>query len=67
MEGATLANYVEFKDYVKDESGKIIGAKLYDTIAKKEFNVKCKVVVNAAGIHADELRLRDEPEIKERI
>lgn len=57
--GATLANYVEFKDYVKDDSGKIIGAKLFDTIAKKEFNVKSKVVVNCAGIHADELRLND--------
>jgi hypothetical protein len=26
MKGATLANYVEFLDFVKDESGKITGA-----------------------------------------
>ena len=26
MKGSTLANYVEFKDYLKDDQGKIIGA-----------------------------------------
>jgi len=30
MKGATLANYVDFRDFVKDEAGKIIGAKLWD-------------------------------------
>ena len=34
MKGATLANYVKFIDFIKDEnSGKIIGAKLLDTIS----------------------------------
>ena len=37
MKGATLANYVEFKDFVKDQDGKICGAKLYDSLKKKEF------------------------------
>ena len=50
MKGSTLANYVEFKDYVKDEEGKIKGAVLYDTLSKKEFSVKCKVIVNCAGV-----------------
>ena len=30
MRGATLANYVEVKNLVKDESGKIIGANCVD-------------------------------------
>ena len=67
MKGATLANYVEFQDYVKDEAGKIIGAKLYDRLGKKEFTVKSKVVVNCAGIHSDELRVKDKPEVAPRI
>lgn len=49
MQGATLANYVQFVDFIK-EDGKIVGAKLNDTIAKKEFEVRSKVVVNCAGI-----------------
>jgi len=28
MKGATLANYCEFKDFIKDKDGKIIGARL---------------------------------------
>jgi glycerol-3-phosphate dehydrogenase len=32
MKGATLANHVVFKSFSKDESGKICGANLYDTI-----------------------------------
>ena len=67
MKGATLANYVEFKDYLKDAEGKIVGAKLFDRVNKKEFDVKSKVVVNCTGIHADELRLQDNPEAAPRI
>jgi glycerol-3-phosphate dehydrogenase len=40
---------VEFVDFVK-EDGKIVGAKLRDTLAKKDFEVRSKVVVNCAGI-----------------
>jgi len=67
MTGATLANYVEFRDYVKDANGKIVGAKLFDRLGKKEFEIKTKVVVNCTGIHADELRLQDNAEAIPRI
>jgi hypothetical protein len=32
MKGATIANYVEFKSFLKDESGKIIGAVCVDKL-----------------------------------
>jgi len=32
MTGATLANYVEFQDYVKDDEGKIIGVTCIDKL-----------------------------------
>lgn len=51
MQGATLANYTEFVDFIKNEStGKIEGAILFDKLKKKEYRVKSKVVVNCAGI-----------------
>ena len=59
MKGTTLANYIRFDSFVKDENGQICAANLYDTINKKEFTVKTKLVVNCAGQHADEIRLED--------
>ena len=42
--------------WVKDEQGKIIGAKLHDLIEDEKFEVECKVAVNCAGVHADSIR-----------
>ena len=58
MRGATLANYVELKSFVEDDSGKIVGGVCVDKLdpEQKEFTVKAKVVVNCAGVHADEIR-----------
>jgi glycerol-3-phosphate dehydrogenase len=67
MKGANLVNYVEVVDLVKGKDGKIEGAVLIDKLTKKEFKVKSKVVVNCAGIHADELRLKDNPNTFNRI
>lgn len=50
MKGATLANYCEFKEFIKDKDGKIIGARLKDRITNKEFKVLSKVIVNCTGI-----------------
>ena len=67
MKGTTLANYVEVTDLIKGADGKITGAKLLDKLTKKEHTVKCKVVVNCTGVHADELRRKDNPQTFERI
>jgi glycerol-3-phosphate dehydrogenase len=56
MKGATLANYVEFSDFIKNAEGNIEGAVLIDRLTKKQFTVKSRVVVNAAGVHADIIR-----------
>ena len=67
--GATLANYVELKSLIKDDSGKVIGGMCVDKYDPegKEFPVKAKVVVNCAGVHADEIRRMDKPELEDRI
>lgn len=56
MRGATLANYVEFKDFIKGTNGKVEGAIVFDKIQKKEYKVKCKVVVNCTGVFTDSIR-----------
>ena len=69
MKGATLANYVELKSLIKDENGKIIGGMCIDKMDPegKEFPVKAKVVVNCAGVHADEIRKMDKADVENRI
>jgi len=51
-----MANYVEVKELIKNNEGKITGVKGFDKLAKKQFDVKGKVVVNATGCWADNLR-----------
>ena len=58
---------MDFVDFIKDENGKISGAVVFDTIAKKQIKIKSKTVVNCTGIHADELRLKDDPKAQKRI
>ena len=66
--GSTIANYCEFIDFIKNpETGKIEGAIVLDKLKNKQFKVKSKVVVNCAGIHADELRIKDNPQAKARV
>jgi glycerol-3-phosphate dehydrogenase len=69
MKGSTIANYVEFKSFIKDATGKITGAVCIDKLdpSQKEFTVKAKVVVNCAGVHADVIRKLDKPEVEPRI
>ena len=68
MRGATLANYVDFQSFSKDpKTGKITGAVLFDKIKQKQYTVKAKVVVNCAGVHADEVRMKDDEAAMSRI
>lgn len=57
--GARVANYTEVTRLMRDEStGKVIGAYVKDALSgsTKEIPVRAKVVVNAAGPFADEVR-----------
>jgi glycerol-3-phosphate dehydrogenase len=52
FEGSTIANYVEFKEFIKD-NGKIVGVIAFDRIANKEIKIRSKVVVNTIGVVGD--------------
>ena len=68
QKGAVLANYVEFKEFIKDkETGDIKGAVLVDKINGDKIRVKCKVVVNCTGVHSDEIRKLNDDKVKDRI
>ncbi|KIX02254.1 uncharacterized protein Z518_08193 [Rhinocladiella mackenziei CBS 650.93] len=64
--GATVANYVEVADLVKDDHGKLIGAGARDLIARKNgepserFLIKAKAIVNATGPFSDAIRKMDD-------
>ena len=53
--GATALNYAEVTDFIyKDE--KVAGVKIKDAISGKDFKIKSKYVISAAGPWVDELR-----------
>lgn len=58
--GAVLANYVEAVGLIR-ENGRICGCRLRDGERGDEFELRARVVVNATGIFADQLRHRDDP------
>lgn len=55
--GATIANYVEMMDTIKDpDSGKVVGVHAVDRMTGKSFEIKAKRVVFAGGPFTDGLR-----------
>lgn len=63
-QGAVVANYVHASDLLKDDEGFVEGARVTDVEAGDAFDVRARVVVNATGVFADELRQVDDPEAR---
>ena len=57
--GADIINYVEAKSFIYCSEQKIIGAHVKDMLTQKTYNIKAKVVVNAAGPWVDAVRSAD--------
>jgi glycerol-3-phosphate dehydrogenase len=57
--GAVVVNYVEATG-LRREEGRVAGAELVDRLDGRGLTVQAGVVVNAAGVWADELRALDE-------
>ena len=57
--GATVANCCRVTSLVKNDEH-ITGVRMQDTLSGEEFTVNAKVVVNACGIFADNVRRMDE-------
>lgn len=60
--GANVANHVSVTDLVKNEEGKLIGAKMKDQITGQEWTTKAKSIINATGPFTDAIRKMDNQE-----
>ena len=58
--GARLFNHVEVTSLLKDDSGRVCGVRARDVLREQEFEVRARVVINATGPAADELRLMED-------
>lgn len=61
--GAVLMNYVRCTGLTKDQ-GMVTGVKLKDAETGEETEVKARVVINATGVFADDVRRMDDPQAK---
>jgi glycerol-3-phosphate dehydrogenase len=58
--GATALNYCKAANFIKDDKGKIIGLVVEDTLNKKTYEVKTKVVINATGVFTNAVMQLDD-------
>jgi len=56
--GAVAANYCEVRGFLAEGEGRVRGVKVVDTLSGDPFEVRAKLVVNAAGPFAEELLVR---------
>ena len=57
--GATLLNYVEFKEFVYGKKGRVKSVIAEDCLQNKRFKIKAKQVINATGPWVDKIRKID--------
>lgn len=66
-QGAMVANYTAVEKVLHDKDGKAAGVVVRDLINNKEYTVKAKAVINAAGIFVDEVMQMDEPNMPKMV
>ena len=62
-QGATLLNYARVIAFTNDRAGYLNGAVFEDIESGKEHSVKARVIINATGPFADQVRKMDDPEV----
>lgn len=65
--GGVAINYCQVLSLMKNENGKITGAKVIDKETLQLYEVKARVVVNATGVFVDDILKMDLPESKSLI
>ncbi|PFH37698.1 FAD-dependent glycerol-3-phosphate dehydrogenase [Besnoitia besnoiti] len=61
MKGAAVANHIQVVALLKDEEGKLTGARVRDSETGSEFDIHSKTVVNCTGPFSDEVRQMADP------
>lgn len=62
--GALVANHVAAVALLHDESGRVGGARVRDSLAGDEWEIAARVTINAAGPFSDAVRRLDDPAAK---
>ncbi|MGC2399659.1 MAG: glycerol-3-phosphate dehydrogenase/oxidase [Acidobacteriaceae bacterium] len=65
--GATVLNYTAATELLKDPGGFVNGVTVEDRESGERFNVRAKVVVNATGIFADQVRRLAQPDVESMV
>jgi glycerol-3-phosphate dehydrogenase len=65
--GATVLNYFKVTQLCKDKGNKISGVSAVDIVSGMEYTLNAKLVINAAGVFADEITRMDKPGAKPSI
>jgi glycerol-3-phosphate dehydrogenase len=63
-QGATVLNYAAAMKLLKNDEGFLNGVTVEDRESGEHFNVSAKVVVNATGIFADQVRRLAQPDVE---
>lgn len=63
QQGATVTNYTEVVELLKDEHGKLNGAMVKDNCTGETFKVTAKGIINATGPFCDKIRQMDDPSL----
>ena len=66
-QGAVVANYTAVESVLHDELGMVCGVVARDIMSGKEYTVKAKAVINAAGIFVDEVMQMDKPDMPKMV
>ena len=66
-QGAAVANYTAVERVLHGENGKACGVVVRDLVSGKEYTVKARCVINAAGIFVDEVMRMDEPDMPKMV
>jgi len=65
--GGSVLNYFRVDGLTKDEKGKITGVKAENLETGNKYTINAKLVINAAGVFADEIYRMDNPEARQSI
>ncbi len=66
--GACLANYTRATGFIRDEKGKIVGARLRDELTGEEVECRARIVINATGVWMeDTVKLNGQQSLNKRV
>lgn len=64
--GATITNYAEVTSFIT-ENGRIVGARVHDTLNNQEIAVRTRYAINATGVHSEQVESLADSEVQAQV